>query len=69
MNKIFTLILFFFSFASFAQIKDNRIYFEVDEIAKYQGGYNNFNKYISESINCKIKINKKKKTTFNSDLL
>lgn len=61
MNKILTLILFSFFAVTNAQENDNRIYFEVDQIATYQGGYANFNKYISDNINCKIKINRKEK--------
>lgn len=61
MKTIFTFILItFYAFAN-AQDNDNRIYFEVDQLATYQSGYANFNKYISDNINCKIKINRKEK--------
>lgn len=63
MKKILTIILFSFYMFSYGQENDSRIYFEVDQLATYQGGYNNFNKYISDNINCKIKINKKEKNT------
>ncbi|WP_177762828.1 energy transducer TonB [Flavobacterium sp. I3-2] len=61
MKKILTLLLFSFYLFTYAQEDDNRIYFEVDQIATYQGGYANFNKYISDNINCKVKINKREK--------
>lgn len=57
-----TIFLFFTTFV-FSQIDDNRIHFKVDQLATYHGGYDNFNKYISENINCKVKIKKKEKNT------
>ena len=61
MKKILTLFIFCFQIFAFAQKDENRIYFEVDQLATYHGGYTKFNEYISENINCKIKINKKEK--------
>lgn len=63
MKKNLTLILFSLYALSYGQENDSRIYMEVDQLATYQGGYNNFNQYISDNINCKIKINKKEKNT------
>jgi len=61
MKKILTLILFSFCILSYAQETDNRIHFEVDQLATYHGGYSKFSEYISENINCKIKIDRKEK--------
>jgi len=63
MKKILTLIFLSLFTLSYAQENDNRIYFEVDQLASYNGGYNEFNKYISDNITCKIKINRKEKNT------
>lgn len=63
MKKILTLILFSFYALCYSQENDNRIYYEVDQIATYQGGYQNFNKYISDNITCKVKIKRNEKNT------
>lgn len=61
MKTILTTLILFFNLFTFAQNANNKIQFNVDQLAAYQGGYEKFNKYITESINCKIKINKKEK--------
>lgn len=61
MRIFLTLILISLYTLSYGQENNNRIYSEVDQIATYQGGYQNFNKYISDNINCKIKVDKKEK--------
>jgi len=61
MKTYISFLLLIFSLFSFAQNEDNRIYFEVDKLATYQGDYSKFSEYISDNINCKININRKVK--------
>ena len=61
MKPILTILILLFQTLIFAQNNDNRIHFKVDQLATYHGGYENFNKFISDNINCKIKLNKKEK--------
>lgn len=61
MKNILAFILLFIYSNTYSQQNDNRIHFEVDQLASYHGGYEKFNQFISDNINCKIKINRKEK--------
>lgn len=63
MKSILTAFILLITSFTFSQETDNRIHFKVDQLATYHGGYESFNKYISENINCKIKINRKEQNT------
>lgn len=63
MKTLLTTLFLLITTLAFSQNSDNRIHFKVDQLATYHGGYENFSKYISENINCKIKINKKEQNT------
>lgn len=61
MKTILTFLLLISFSITHAQPAKKQIHFEVDKLAKYNGGYSEFSKYVSENIFCKAKINRKKK--------